>query len=684
MKSELKALTKLIRHDILQMTTAAGTGHPTSSLSAVELMTALWFDGHFTYDEKDPKYIFNDRMVLSKGHAAPLLYAMYRAAGWVEYDELLTLRKFDSRFEGHPTTDLPWVDVATGSLGQGLSVGLGMALGIKLQLSKSEALNSKLETNSNDKNSNLENSIIVSDLDIRASSFRTPMVYVLMGDSEFAEGQVYEAMQVASHYKLNNLIGILDVNRLGQRGETMLGWDIETYQKRVEAFGWKTIMIEHGNNIDEVQQALTNLESDKPTMIIAKTKKGAGISAVEDKDGWHGKALPKDVMETALKELGDIDLNVRGEVNKPEKIDVTSPTPSGHPLPASPAGGPEGGTHTDLPYEGDRHVGRVSTPLSGGRDVPTFVKPTATREAYGAALKLIATDERVVVLDAETSNSTFAEAMKEVAPDRFFEMFIAEQNMVSVALGMSKIGLIPFASSFAAFLARAYDQIRMSQYANPNMTIVGSHAGVSIGEDGASQMALEDLAMMRALLHAVVLYPSDPVSTVKLVNELRTHEGLSYLRLTRAKTESLYQSDEQFPIGGSKVLVEHEDDIAVVIAAGITVHEALKAQKELKKNGTNIAVIDAYSIKPLDGNTIKKYAQRTGHVVVVEDHYPDGGLGDAVRHALTNVIPDSDRESSNIIKLTHLAVNKIPRSGKPEELLRFEEIDATAIVSKLS
>ncbi len=633
MKTDLKTLTKLIRHDILQMTTAAGSGHPTTSLSAVELMTAIWFDDHFTYDEKDPTYIFNDRMIFSKGHASPLLYALYHAAGWVEYDELLTLRKFDSRFEGHPTTDLPWVDVATGSLGQGLSVGLGMALGIKLQCS-------------------------------RHSDIREPMVYVLMGDSEFSEGQVYEALQLASHYKLNNLVGILDVNRLGQRGETMLGWDLKTYEDRIKSFGWNTIVIEHGNDLEEVQKAFHDLSAiryplsaDIPTMIIAKTKKGAGISAVEDKEGWHGKALPKDMLEDALKELGEVDIEARGEVAKPEKI--------------------------DLPYEGDRHVGRVSTQM--GRDVPTFDTPTATREAYGAALKLIATDERIVVLDAETSNSTYAETMKEVAPDRFFEMFIAEQNMVSVALGMSKIGLIPFASSFAAFLSRAYDQIRMCQYADPNVTIVGSHAGVSIGVDGASQMALEDIAMMRAILHSTILYPSDGVSTINLVDEIRKYKGLVYMRLTREKTPILYDLDEKFTIGGSKLIKSSEKDTAVIIAAGITLHEALKAYTLLQEKKINVAVLDAYSVKPIDKETILKQAQKTGHVIVVEDHYPDGGLGDAVLQVLTNiVIPDSDRESSKNIKFTHLAVRKTPRSGTPAELLRFEGIDAEAIVKILS
>jgi transketolase len=378
---------------------------------------------------------------------------------------------------------------------------------------------------------------------------REPMVYVLMGDSEFAEGQIYEALQVASQYKLNNLVGILDVNRLGQRGETMLGWDIETYQKRVESFGWNTIVIENGNDLEAVQKALSESQisnfqfhNSKPTMIIAKTEKGAGITSVADKDGWHGKPLTKEMLVEAIAELGEFDKEITGTVLKPEKIDAG-------------------------------HLTLDKNDLTSNFQIPTA--DTATREAYGEAIKLIAEDPSVVILDAETSNSTYAETMKKVAPERFFEMFIAEQNMVSVALGMSKIGLIPFASSFAAFLTRAYDQIRMAQLSLPNVKIVGSHAGVSIGEDGASQMALEDIAMIRALVHSIVLYPSDPVSTVKLVEEMRTHTGLSYLRLTRAKTETLYSTDEKFEIGGSKVLHCSESDASVIGAAGITVHEAL-------------------------------------------------------------------------------------------------------------
>lgn len=611
--TQIQELTKLLRYDIIASTTEAGSGHPTTSLSAVELMAELWFNGHLQYDFSDPKYIFNDRMILSKGHAAPLLYSLYHVAGQITSEELLTLRKFTSRLEGHPTNDLPWVDVATGSLGQGLSVGVGMALGIKHHM-KTQNKTPK----------------------------REPMVWVLMGDSEFSEGQIYEALQVASHYKLNNLVGVLDVNRLGQRGETMLGWDVETYKERIEAFGWNTIVINEGNSISEVQDGfskLSQLHPSKPTMIIARTKKGAGISSVEDKDGWHGKPLTSEMFEDAVRELGEIDKDIRGNVAHPEKVEIS--------------------------------IKEITEDLSHMEKPAGMI---ATREAYGAALQAIAKDTRLVALDAETSNSTYAEGMKKADQNRFFEMFIAEQNMISVALGMSKVGLIPYASSFAAFLTRAYDQIRMAQYSEPNVKIVGSHAGVSIGEDGASQMALEDIAMMRALLHSIVLYPSDPVSTVKLVEEMRTHTGLSYLRLTRAKTETLYSTDEQFPIGGSKVLKEAAQDTAVIVAAGITVHESLKAYHELQTKGISVALIDAYSVKPLDGETIKKHGERTGHIIVVEDHYPDGGLGDAVRAALDNTD----------VKITHLCVKKTPRSGTPEELLAFAGIDCKAIVDSLS
>ena len=603
-QNNLKELTNLIRYDIVTSTTAAGSGHPTSSLSAVELMTVLHFDGHFHYNYNDPKYIYNDRLIISKGHASPLYYAQFHAAGQVKYEELLTLRKIDSNLEGHPTPRFKFVDVSTGSLGQGLSVGLGMALGIKYY---KKAMNSFPK--------------------------REPMVWVLLGDSEVAEGQVWEAMEVAAFHKVNNLVGIIDVNRLGQRGATMLEWNLDTYKKRVEAFGWNAVVIEEGNNLEAVQKAFNSLpKNDKPTMIIAKTQKGAGISSVADKDNWHGKPLTKEMTEEAIKEIGPVDTNLVGEVNKPEMLNPKA-----------------------------NNVAEVKIVVADGM---------ATREAYGEALKAIANNPKVVVLDAEVSNSTYSEKFKKDFPDRFFEMYIAEQNMISVSLGMSKVGLIPYSSTFAAFLTRAYDQIRMAQYSEGNVKIAGSHAGVSIGVDGSSQMALEDIAMIRAILEGVVLYPSDAISTVELVKEMEKHKGISYLRLTREKSKNLYKEGEQFPIGGSKVLKSSENDKAVVIGAGITLHEALKAYDELKAKGTNIAVIDAYSVKPIDGKTIGEHARKTGHVIVVEDHYPDGGIGDAVLKAIQG-IPN--------VKFTHLAVNKIPRSGQPNELLRYEDIDAEAI-----
>ncbi len=611
MTNNLQEITKLLRYDILTSTTEAGSGHPTSSLSAVELMTVLMFDDYFHYDFDHPDYIFNDRLVFSKGHASPLYFSLFHVAGRLPYKELMTLRKMGSDIEGHPTPRFKYVDVSTGSLGQGLSVGLGMALGIKQHRTISSVYPK-----------------------------REPNVWVLLGDSELAEGQVWEAMEVASHYKVNNLVGILDVNRLGQRGETMLGWDLDAYEERISAFGWNTITVEDGNSLKDVQVAFEAvqdgfLRSDKPTMIIAKTKKGAGISFFEDKDNWHGKPMPKENLDEALKEIGEVDMNLTASVPMPEVLDM-----------------------------------KVMQPTSGKAELTDKM---ATREAYGEALKDLAGNPYVVVLDAETSNSTYAEKFKEVAPDRFFEMYIAEQNMISVAVGMSKVGLLPFSSTFAAFLSRAYDQIRMAQYSDANIKIVGSHAGVSIGVDGSSQMALEDLAMMRAVLESIVLYPSDPVSTLKLVKELEAHNGLSYLRLTREKTSTLYKESDEFKIGGSKVVRSSELDKAVVIAAGITLHEALKAADELKERGTHIAVIDAYSVKPLDEKTIKEYAQKTKHIIVVEDHYPFGGLGEAVRTALNGV---------EGVKFDHLAVSQIPRSGEPQELLHFEEIDAKAIIEK--
>lgn len=610
----LDSITRRLRHDILTCSTEAGSGHPTSSLSAVELMAALMFDGHFVYDLGNPDNIYNDRIIFSKGHASPLFYSLYHMAGAISYHELMTFRKFDSVLEGHPTPRFRYTEASTGSLGQGLSVGLGMALGIRLHFSKENAQ-------------------------------KLPTVYVLLGDSEIAEGQIWEAAELAAHHKADNLVAILDVNRLGQRGETMIGWDIEVYQKRFEAFGWNVIMVEDGNNITQVQAAYDKLEKQskaKPTIIIAHTKKGAGISLIENKDGWHGKTLSKDQMDAALTELGPVDEKLTSAFLNPTKTKIFD---------------------------------RLKTEQKTDIEIPLYDKPTATREAYGDFLVNMGKESyKLVVLDAEVSNSTFADKFAKAYPERYFEMYIAEQNMASVAVGFSRMGYIPFISSFAAFLARAYDQIRMSQYSDANLKVVGSHAGVSIGQDGSSQMGLEDMSMMKSLLDSTVLYPSDATSAVKLAELLANRHGVGYLRLTREKTQNLYKVSDQFAVGGSQILKSSIADKAVIIAAGITLHEALKAYDELQKIGVNVTVIDAYSVKPIDKDTIIKYASRAGHVVIVEDHYPYGGLGEAVKDVLSGMN----------MKVTHLAVTQIPRSGTPAELLAMEQIDADAIVKAVT
>lgn len=600
---KLENLAKLVRYYILISTTAAGSGHPTSSLSATDLMIVLMFGGFFKADLNNPENPNNDRLVFSKGHASPLFYSLYAAAGKVSEEELKTLRKFGSRLEGHPTMEFPYTETATGSLGQGLSIGVGMALNAKLD---------KL-------------------------SYKT---YILMGDSEVAEGSVWEALEIATFYKLDNLIGVIDVNRLGQRGETLLGYDTQSYQKRIEAFGWKTFVIENGNDIASVWKTWEEIEDDKsgkPKMIIAKTYKGAGVSFLEDKDGWHGKAVPSDKLDEALKEIGEF----KKAVGK-----VTAPTQKSN-------------------VKSQKYKSKVKTNYKIGDIV-------ATRKAYGNILaKLVKENSKVVVLDAEVSNSTMAETVKKEIPEKFFEMFIAEQNMVGTALGFSRRGKIPFASTFAAFFSRAFDQIRMSQYSNSNIKFVGSHAGVSIGEDGASQMALEDISMFRTLHGGVVLYPSDAVSAEKLTGIAGQHYGNVYIRTTRAETPVLYKNDEEFKIGGLKV--HGKESGVIVIGAGITLHEALRAQKELKSQKIKITVVDLYSIKPIDSKTLSVLAKKAKAVITVEDHYEEGGIGEAVRSALKDIK----------LPIHSLAVRKMPKSGKPAELLDYEEISAIAIIKEV-
>lgn len=603
--AELENLAKLIRYFILLCSTEAGSGHPSSSLSATDLMTVLFFGGFFKFDLNDRKKPSNDRLIFSKGHASPLFYSLYAAAGAITVDELKTLRKFGSPLEGHPTPAFPFTEASTGSLGQGLSIGLGMAINGKY---------------------------------IDKLPYKT---FVLLGDSEMAEGSVWEALELGAHYKLNNLVAILDVNRLGQRGETMFGHDVEAYKERVSSFGWETIVID-GHNLVDIQKAFESAlkVKDKPVMIIAKTLKGKGVSLLEDKDGWHGKALKKEEFEVAVKELGEVDEKLRGKLELPKEL---NPAES----------------------KGDKEAEKIDYPRG---------EKVATRKAYGNALvRIFSKHPEIVVLDAEVSNSTYAEIFKKEYPERFFEMYIAEQNMVGAALGLSKRGKIPFVSTFAAFFTRAFDQIRMSQYSEGNIKFVGSHAGVSIGEDGASQMGLEDLAIFRTLLNSVVLYPSDAVSTEKLVEQAAVYQGDVYIRTTRMETPVLYKADEEFKIGGSKALRSSKDDQVTVIGAGVTLHESLKAYDELQKEKINIRVIDLYSIKPVDIETLTVAATETKALITVEDHFEVGGLGEAVMSALAGVD----------IKIHSLAVRKMPRSGKPEELLDYEDISAKSIVTKV-
>ena len=605
---KIERLSRLIRYYILVSTTSAGSGHPTSSFSAVELMSTLFFGGFFKFDPDKPDHINNDRLIFSKGHASPLLYSLWAAAGVVEESQLLTLRDFNSVLEGHPTPRFKYAEASTGSLGQGLSIGLGMALSAKY---------------------------------IDKLTYRT---YVLLGDSEMAEGSQWEAIQLASHYKLGNLTAILDVNRLGQRGETMLGRNTSAYEERIKAFGWNTIMV-NGHSIEEINKAYDEVivSSDMPTMIIADTIKGKGVSFIEDIDGWHGKSLSGEQKDRALIELGKVDKDLIGELSLPANIEKE--------IYGSRSG------KKDKPDGSPYNIGDLES----------------TREAYGKALINIYDDfPEIVVLDAEVSNSTYANIFGDNFPKKFFEMFIAEQNMVGAALGLSLRGKIPFVSTFAAFFSRAFDQIRMSQYSNTNIKFAGSHSGVSIGPDGASQMGLEDIAMFRTLIDCSVFYPCDAVSTEAIVRLSASFKGNSYIRTTRMSTPVLYTNKELFKIGGSKVLREDISDIVTVCAAGITLHEALKAYEELLKENIHIKIIDTYSIKPIDEMTIRDASLKSNAVITVEDHFPEGGLGEAVCSIEGIDCP-----------VYILAVRKMPRSGTPDQLLNYESISKEAIIKKV-
>lgn len=595
---KLKKISALLRYYIINSTTSAGSGHPTSSLSAVELMNVLFFGGFFRYRIDKPDYHNNDRLIFSKGHAAPLLYSLWTVAGAVKEQELMTLRKFMSRLEGHPTHRFPYAEAATGSLGQGLSIGLGMALSAKY---------------------------------IDELPFRT---FVLLGDSEMSEGSQWEAIQIACHYKLDNLIGIIDVNGLGQRGQTLFGKNINEYEKRISSFGWKTIAI-NGHNLSEIEKAYKEalIPEEKPVMIIADTVKGKGISIFEGQENWHGRPLSEEEAEKALNELGVTDKEIKAEISMPENIEPAC-----------------------------KKITSEKIAISD--------KPLSTRKAYGIGLvNAFLKFPSMVVLDAEVSNSTFSSIFKEKIPSRFFEMYITEQNMAGVALGLSLRNKIPFISSFAAFLTRAFDQIRMSRHSDSNIKIAGSHAGVSIGEDGVSQMGLEDIAMFRTIPDSVVLYPSDAISAIRLVEKAAEHFGNVYIRTTRTDTPLIYSPSEEFEIGGSKILKRNDEDAATIITAGITLHEALQAYEELAKQDIHVRIIDLYSIKPIDKKAINEAAAETKFIITVEDHYPEGGLGEAVISALEQPC-----------KFKIIAVNKLPVSGKPSELLEYEGISKEGIV----
>ena len=657
-KEFLEKICRLLRYDILTSTSAAGSGHPTSALSAVELMTALFFAGFLSYDLKDPKNLTNDRLIFSKGHASPLLYSLYHAAGAISYDELLTLRKFGSRLEGHPTPGFPYVDVATGSLGQGLSVGVGMAMGIK-----------KIFDN---RYSILANKNTIKNVE------RIPKIWVLLGDSECDEGQVWEAIESAVRFNLDNLIGILDVNKLGQYGETYEGWNLERYERKVQAFGWNTAIVKDGHDLNQIFEAFKSDMKGKPTMIIARTVKGKGISFLENKEGWHGKVLNEQELKLALKELGEVDLKVRGDLIKPNFQFPISPSTSS---------GSRAKSRDNFQVNPNNKINHVISKLEKFIPNTDLKIEISTREAYGDTL--VESGEMypsLVVLDAGMANSTYEDKFQKKFPDRFFEMSITEENMTGVALGLSKLGFIPFFSTFAAFLTQTFDQVRMAQYSNANLKIVGSHAGVSIGQDGPSQMGLEDLAMMRSISNSTIFYPADATSTKKLIKIMIEDKGIFYLRTTRGKTSILYDENEEFKIGGCKVhptslfelrgvsKVKTIKSKTLIIAAGITLHEALKAQEKLADEEIDAVVIDCYSIKPLDEKTIIKYISEYKNIIVVEDHYPYGGLGEAIASLISN-------NQLPISNYAHLCVRKIPRSGKPEELLKYEGIDALTIFS---
>ena len=594
-----RELGQQLRVDSVRASAAAGSGHPTSSMSAADLMSVL-LSKYLHYDFGRPENPHNDHLIFSKGHASPLLYALYKAAGAISDEEMLRFRKFGSRMQGHPVPALQFVDVGTGSLGQGLPIGVGIAIAGKT---------------------------------LDRLPYRT---WVLCGDSEMAEGSMSEALEHAAFWKLDNLTAIIDVNRLGQSGETMHGWDLATYVDRARAFGCNAIEID-GHDLGQIDEAYSTAiaTTGRPTVIVARTIKGKGVATIEDKSGFHGKALAD--TEAAVQELGGV-----------RNITVKAPAPSN---------------------SGSPHQFTVEEREAPRYDVGEKV---ATRKAYGDALAALGSVRPdVVALDGEVSNSTFSDVFAKAHPERYLEMYIAEQQMIASAIGLQVRKWVPFASTFAAFLTRAYDFIRMAAVSEANIRLAGSHAGVSIGEDGPSQMGLEDIAALRAVYGSTVLYPSDANQTAKLVSEMADRDGIVYMRTTREAGSVIYDSNESFAIGGSRVVRSSGSDNLAIVAAGITLHEALKAADRLNAEGINARVIDLYSVKPIDTETLRAAGSDTGRLITVEDHWPEGGLGDAV----LEVFADSDVRP----RIVKLAVREMPGSGTPAELLDAASIDAAHI-----
>lgn len=597
---------KAKRLSILSMmsTTAAGSGHPTSCMSAAELVAGTFFYA-MNFDPKGPNSSEGDRFVLSKGHAAPVLYAALAGAGVFPESRLMTLREFSSELEGHPTPHIPGVDAATGSLGQGLSVGSGLAIGARMDKSPTR-------------------------------------VYVLMGDGEMAEGQVWEAAAFAGHYKLDNLTVLADINALGQSEPTMYRHNMEIYRRKFDSEGWATEVID-GQDVAAVLSALEHAKATKgmPQAILARTIKGNGVSFLAGKEHWHGKPIPKDQLAAAIKEIG-AEIDLAADPGK-SYARTLLPTPPNFPAPAPPDYDPS--------------------------------KSVATREAYGFALKRLGqVNPHIVAISGDVKNSTFSEIFGDAFPDHFYQGYIAEQNFVSVGVGLAACGKVPFLDTFACFLARAYDQVRMAAISRSNINLCGSHCGVSIGQDGPSQMALEDIAIFRAVHSSTVLYPSDAISAERLTETMAGRVGINYLRTSRPKFPILYSKDDKFPIPGFKVVRQSPQDKVTVIGAGVTLHEALKAADQLKTEGTAVRVIDLYCVKPINGEDLaKEIAATSGRLITVEDHWAEGGIGEAVLSALAQA-------SVAPAKSQFLAVREMPHSGKPDELLDAFGISARHIV----